>query len=69
MSNPRYQIQNLGAPGKAGQSLFSIGGIPTATKYIEAGWIPCGMYLNNHGEIIQAFYLPLEFDFQSEDEA
>lgn len=58
----RFLLQNLGALGEAGKSLFSIGGIPYATRLIEEGWIPCGTYISNDGEVLQTFYLPVNVD-------
>ncbi len=67
MSQARYRIQNLGALGKVGESLFSTSGIPLASNLIESGWIPCGTFKNDLNEVIQAFYLPVEFDLVEND--
>jgi len=64
----RFLLQNLGALGEAGKSLFSIGGIPYATRLIEEGWIPCGTSISPDGEVLQTFYLPVDIDPEGPDE-
>ncbi|AAX84873.1 hypothetical protein [Xanthomonas phage Xp15] len=61
----RFLLQNLGALGEAGKSLFSTHGTDYATQLIEEGWVPCGMCINQHNEVIQTFYKPLTEEVES----
>lgn len=54
----RYEIVNLGAMGKIGESLFSTAGVPLANKLIADGWVPCGTCFNERREVLQTFYRP-----------
>ena len=56
----RFKLVNLGELGAKGESAFSTIGVPHATNLIEAGWIPCGMYVKANNEVVQTFYYPKE---------
>lgn len=62
MSGQRYILQNLGAMGKASESMFSTVGVRYANELIEQGWVPCGMCISKENEVIQTFYLPLDYE-------